>query len=194
MKSTQLHKNFFLASADEVAEKLIGATLLFGNAGLGGTIIETEAYDETDPTSHCWRRHVTDEIPYGSRPMFLSGGHAYIYRSNPYCLNFVCDRKGFGSAVLIRSLKPNPKTVGRTDGPARLCATLRVNYEHNNLALDEFPFRLIERPIDFGADQIQVSTRVKLNKEKLLKKCDISETEIDTAIAMKRRWFVTLTN
>ena len=48
-----LNRPFFARSVHEVAPELIGATLLFD--GVGGRIVEVEAYHHTDPAAHSFR-------------------------------------------------------------------------------------------------------------------------------------------
>src|SRR5882762_3527302 len=86
-----LDQKFFDGDAVDVAEALIGVTLLVN--GVGGVIIETEAYDESDPASHCfakWRSALNES-------MYLPAGHAYVCPGRHfYNLNFVCREIGFG--------------------------------------------------------------------------------------------------
>jgi DNA-3-methyladenine glycosylase len=97
-------EQFFADGTDAVARKLIGVFLRV-NSDVGvasGWIVETEAYDEDDPASH-----TEYKVRKMNKSMFLSGGHIYVYpKSEQCCLNFVCGRKCYGSAVLIRALKP----------------------------------------------------------------------------------------
>src|SRR3972149_5918511 len=100
-KSRLLRRKFFDRSVHAVASELIGATLLF--KGVGGIVVEVEAYHHTDPAAHSYRGR-TDR----NAVMFGPPGHAYVYRSygGHWCLNFVCEEEGSASAVLIRALEP----------------------------------------------------------------------------------------
>ena len=116
----------------EVAPELIGATLLFD--GVGGTIVEVEAYDHEDPAAHGFRGQTARNAS-----MFGPPGHAYVYRSYGvhWCLNFVCEDVGVANAVLIRALEPMRRPRRRcargaasttsgcsAPGPGRLCQAL----------------------------------------------------------------------
>ena len=142
----------FRAPSHEVARLLIGVTLLVD--GVGGRIVETEAYDREDPASHCF-----GGLTLRNAAMFGPPGHAYVYRSYGihWCLNFVCEAAGSASAILIRAIEPLEGVAkmrrrrGLKDdrllcsGPGRLCEALGVTVAHNGLALDRPPFRLIAR-------------------------------------------------
>src|SRR2546427_122916 len=49
-KIRPIRRSFFVRSVHEVAPELIGTTLLF--KGVGGIIVEVEAYHHTDPAAH----------------------------------------------------------------------------------------------------------------------------------------------
>src|ERR1700694_3760301 len=96
-----LKRAFFDRSVHKVAPALIGATLLVN--GVGGIIVEVEAYHHTEPAAHSFRGPTPR-----NRVMFGPPGFAYVYRSYGmhWCVNFVCEKDGSASAVLIRALQP----------------------------------------------------------------------------------------
>src|SRR5712672_2766898 len=147
-----LKRAFFARSVHEVAPDLIGATLLVN--GVGGVIVEVEAYHHTDPAAHSFRGPTPR-----NRVMFGPPGFTYVYRSYGihWCVNFVCEQEGSASAVLIRALEPTHgmATMRRRrrladerllcSGPGRLCEALAITSAHNGFALDRPPFRLLAR-------------------------------------------------
>jgi DNA-3-methyladenine glycosylase len=147
-----LRRSFFARSVHQVAPDLIGVTLLVD--GVGGPIVEVEAYDQEDPASHAYRGRTARNAT-----MFGPPGHAYVYRSYGihWCLNLVCGDTGVPEAALIRALEPTAglaemQTRRGTDdlralcsGPGKLCQALGITGEHDGLPLDRAPFELRER-------------------------------------------------
>ena len=160
----------FSADAPEVARALIGATLLVD--GVGGLIVETEAYDRSEPASHSHR---------GPTPrnavMFGPPGHAYVYRSYGlhWCLNVVCREAGHGAGVLIRALQPtHGLEVMRARrglheerllcaGPGRVGQALGITLAYGGLALDAPPFSLLAAPAGAAPD-IVTGPRIGISK------------------------------
>jgi DNA-3-methyladenine glycosylase len=148
----KLDKRFFGRSVHDVAPDLVGAKLLVD--GVGGLIVEVEAYDHEDPAAHGYRGRTERNAS-----MFGPPGHAYVYRSYGihWCLNLVCEEVGVASAVLLRALEPTnglEKMQARRGlddprllcaGPGRLCQALGVTREHDGLPLDRPPFELVTR-------------------------------------------------
>jgi DNA-3-methyladenine glycosylase len=164
----KLSRKFFARSVHMVAPELIGVTLLVN--GVGGRIVEVEAYHHTDPAAHS----------YGGRTernavMFGAPGYAYVYRSYGihWCLNFVCEEEGSASAVLIRAIEPTAglatmrRRRGLRDehqlcsGPGKLGEALGITRRHNGLALDKPPFELFARA---GNVEIVSGLRIGITK------------------------------
>lgn len=158
----------FDADAPQLARELIGALLLVD--GVGGLIVETEAYAMDDPASHSHG---------GPRPrnraMFGPPAHAYVYRSYGihWCLNVVCRETGHGAAVLIRALQPTHGVAlmrqrrGTVNerllcaGPGRVAQALGITQAHDGLPLDQPPFEL--RPPDHPVEVVR-DVRIGISK------------------------------
>src|ERR1700704_653514 len=164
----QLKRAFFARSVHEVAPDLIGATILVD--GIGGIIVEVEAYHHTDPAAHSFR---------GPTPrntvMFGPPGVAYVYRSYGihWCVNFVCEKAGSASAVLIRALQPTHgipamrRRRGLHDerllcsGPGKLCEALGITIKQSELPLDQPPIALHAR---IAKPEIVTGLRIGITK------------------------------
>ena len=160
----------FNADALAVARRLIGVTLLVD--GVGGRIVETEAYDQSDAASHT----------YGGPTkrcavMFGPPAHAYVYRSYGlhWCFNTVCRESGHGAGVLLRALEPthgldtmrerrgldNPRLL--CAGPGRLTQALGIGAQHAGLSLRAPPFTLLQPAGAAGADVVS-GPRIGISK------------------------------
>ena len=167
-----LKRAFFARSVHEVAPDLIGATMLVN--GVGGVIVEVEAYHHTEPAAHSFR---------GPTPrnavMFGPPGFAYVYRSYGihWCVNFVCEKEGSASAVLIRALEPThgiaamrrrrrlPDERSLCSGPGKLTEALGITDKYNGLALDAPPIALharTTRPEIVAGARIGITKAVEL--------------------------------
>src|SRR4051794_37807743 len=147
-----LKRAFFDRSVHKVAPELIGATLLVN--GIGGGIVEVEAYHHTDPAAHSFNGPTPR-----NRVMFGPAGFSYVYRSYGihWCVNFVCEGVGSASAVLIRALEPThglaamrrrrglPDARALCSGPGKLCQALGITIAHSELPLDKPPIALFAR-------------------------------------------------
>jgi DNA-3-methyladenine glycosylase len=156
---------FYARDPVAVARDLIGKQLAV--RGVGGIIVETEAYSPDDPASHSFRG-----LKNANATMFGPPAHAYVYRSYGihWCLNFVCLP---ASAVLIRAVQPvfgvetMQKRRGTEDplklcsGPGRLCTALAIDKTHDGLPLAALPFRIFDAP---AIADLAVGTRVGITK------------------------------
>jgi DNA-3-methyladenine glycosylase len=164
----------FADDSVDVARQLIGVTLLVN--GVGGVIVETEAYDEIEPASHSFRG-----LTRGNAVLFGPPGRVYVYLSYGvhWCLNIVCREAGHGAGVLIRALEPTtgvPEMIRRRHqrdagtlcaGPGRLAQALAITGAMNGMRIDSKPFQLLVPAL---APKVVRGTRIGITK------------------AMERRW------
>lgn len=160
-----LPPEFFDRIVHEVAPELIGATLLVD--GVGGRIVEVEAYDRDDPASHAYRGPTARNAS-----MFGPPGHAYVYRSYGvhWCLNLVCAE---ASAALVRALEPTHGLEAMRErrglgdvrllcsGPGRLAQALGITGAHDELALDAPPFELLT---SLSTVEVVAGTRIGITR------------------------------
>lgn len=147
-------------SVHEAAAGLIGWTLLVD--GVGGRIVEVEAYDAEDPASHSFKGPTRRNAA-----MFGEPGRLYVYRSYGvhWCVNVVCGPRGHGAAVLLRALEPTHaldrmrERRGVSDarllcaGPGRLAQALALTGEHDGADLSRPPFELIPPAVEPSVDR-----------------------------------------
>lgn len=160
--------------AVEAAKRLLGCVLEREVDGqlLRVKIVETEAYDQTDPASHSFIGRLGR-----AATMFGPAGHSYVYFTYGmhFCCNVVTGVEGFGSGVLIRAGEPlgnetllSARRGGRTgtqltNGPAKLCQALAIDRTFDGHDLRCSPLRLImQPPVDLS--QIITTTRVGISK------------------------------
>ena len=163
-----LKRAFFARSVHEVAPDLIGVTFLFN--GVGGIIVEVEAYHHTEPAAHSYRG-----LTPRNAVMFGPPGFTYVYRSYGihWCINFVCEKTGSAAAVLIRALEPThgiPAMRRRRrlhderalcSGPGKLTEALGITHAHNGLAFDAPPMALYARNVEL---EVVTGIRIGLTK------------------------------
>ncbi len=177
-------QSFFDRPAVEVASDLIGCTFLF--RGVGGRIVETEAYAPDDPSSHAYRG-----MTARNAVMFGPPGHLYVYfiYGMHFCANISCQEKGIGAAVLLRALEPTTGSDemiarrGTTDlrllcsGPARLAQALGITREANGalVAATATPVsgqapsaRVLARPADTPSPVVAAAPRIGVNDDRRL--------------------------
>jgi DNA-3-methyladenine glycosylase len=139
---------------------------------LRARIVETEAYDESDPGSHTYRgRSERNAVMYGP------AGFMYVYfiYGMHHCCNIATGSDGHGEAALIRAVEPlvgeqemivrrkGQTAANLTNGPSKLCMALDITKELNGHDLSQIPLRLIMRPALPDTMIIQ-TTRIGLTK------------------------------
>jgi DNA-3-methyladenine glycosylase len=163
-----------------VARRLLGSYLVrtIDGSEVIAKIVETEAYDQSDPASHSYR---------GKTPrtdvMFGPPGHLYVYFTYGmhHCMNIVVGEKGHGAAVLIRALEPvsgidlikaNRQNITDehqlTNGPGKVCQALAIGREFRGHDLNKKPIKLIIKP-PLARSQILSSTRIGISQATRLK-------------------------
>ena len=170
-QGVSLDRTVFDQPSPRLAAALIGCTLTV--EGVGGRIVETEAYDVEDPASHSFRGPTRRNAA-----MFGPAGRAYVYRiyGLHWCFNITCDAERPGSAVLIRALEPTlglrammsrrgtPAVHGLCAGPGRLCQALAITGDLTGAPVWDLPFQLlapVAPPLTVSGRRVGVSVGVE---------------------------------
>jgi DNA-3-methyladenine glycosylase len=166
-----VNREFFDRSVHEVARDLIGCRLAVGETA--GVIVETEAYEASDPACHAYiGRTARNEVLFGPP------GHAYVYFSYGIhsLLNFVTEPEGTASAVLIRALEPidgielmrerrgREKIEELCSGPGKLTEALGVDLSLNGADLLTPPFELDLPAGDWADVEVVTGPRIGITK------------------------------
>jgi DNA-3-methyladenine glycosylase len=166
-----VNREFFDRSVHEVARDLIGCRLAVGETA--GLIVETEAYEASDPACHAYvGRTARNEVLFGPP------GHAYVYFSYGIhsLLNFVTEPEGTASAVLIRALEPaegielmrerrgREKVEELCSGPGKLTEALGVDLSLNGADLFEPPFELSSPAGEWADAEVVTGPRIGITK------------------------------
>jgi DNA-3-methyladenine glycosylase len=166
-----VNREFFDRSVHEVARELIGYRLAVGETA--GVIVETEAYEASDPACHAYvGRTARNEVLFGPP------GYAYVYLSYGIhsLLNFVAEPEGSAAAVLIRALEPadgidlmrerraRDDLEGLCSGPGKLTEALGVDLRVNGDDLFAPPFQLSEPAGDWVGLEVVTGPRIGITK------------------------------
>jgi len=176
---TPLPESFFARPSPEVARDLVGC--FFACAGVGGRLVEVEAYAPGDPASHSCRGRTARNAA-----MFGPPGRLYVYFTYGmhFCVNLVCEEEGVGSAVLLRALEPlwglaemaarrGPVVLGRDgrpdprllcSGPARLAQALGLDRRHDGCCALAPPF-LVAARLPGDRPRVVATPRIGVNGE-----------------------------
>ena len=168
MAERVVERDFLARDALVVAPELLGKVLVSGPCA--GRIVEVEAYRSDEPAAHTFRGPTPR-----NRVMFGPAGFSYVYRSYGihWCVNFVCEKEGSASAVLIRALEPTHgmplmrRRRGLHDarslcsGPGKLCEALGITIAQSELPLDKPPIALHAR---IGKVDIVSGLRIGITK------------------------------
>lgn len=169
-----LPQKFYNRPAETVATELLGKILTINTSQglISGKIVETEAYHQADPASHSFGGKITER----NKPMFGPAGYSYVYfiYGMYHCFNVVTDKKGYGSAVLIRAIEPlsgiaimeknrrQKKLNNLTNGPGKLAQAFGIEKKLNNLPLNTKKLCICENKQD--CFDIIKTTRIGLSK------------------------------
>jgi DNA-3-methyladenine glycosylase len=160
-------QSFFARNALDVARDLVGCSLFMD--GVGGRIVETEAYRQDDPCCHGYNGKTARNAV-----LFGPPGHLYVYFTYGmhYCANTACEPEGVGAGVLLRALEPEAGLEAMAErrgvdkprllasGPARLAQALGIGREQNGLPVWLPPLAILPRPSGAPAPEVVSTARI----------------------------------
>jgi DNA-3-methyladenine glycosylase len=166
-----LGQSFYGRPVVEVARDLVGCSLRVN--GVGGIIVETEAYHVSEAACHAYVG-----LTERTAPLYGPPGHAYVYLSYGIhkLLNAVVEPEGDAAAVLIRALEPRwgldvmrerrdlESERALCSGPGKLTQALGFGLELNTRPLFEQPFDLRSRDSGFADDVVAVAPRIGITR------------------------------
>lgn len=169
--SAELPEEFYASPVVEVARDLVGCTLEVD--GVGGVIVETEAYHVSEAACHAYVG-----LTERTAPLYGPPAHAYVYLSYGIhsLLNAVAEPEGEAAAVLIRALEPRTgldvmrERRGLDDvrmlcaGPGRLTEALGVGLDLNTAKLTQAPFRITGRDGEWEGEVAGVAPRIGITR------------------------------
>jgi DNA-3-methyladenine glycosylase len=163
-----LPRSFFERDVRRVARDLIGCSLLVN--GVGGVIVETEAYNGNDPACHAYRG-MTDR----NRVMFGPPGRAYVYFTYGmhHLFNIVCEQEGVPAGVLIRALEPTAgieamrrrrapvtRLSELANGPAKITQALAIGPEMYGKPVYRGALKVFPRTTELQRIRIEATPRI----------------------------------
>lgn len=169
MEPVVLPESFYARRVHTVARDLIGCKLL--HKGVGGIIVETEAYNTNDPAAHVYLGRRTER----NKVMFGPPGRAYVYFTYGmhYLLNIVCEEEGKGAGVLIRALEPTDGIDQMLDrrapvrsisdlcnGPGKLAAALGIDLSDYGKPVFQGSLKIYSRSSDWQKPKIVATPRI----------------------------------
>ena len=163
-----LPKSFYNRSVHTVAPELIGCRILHN--GVGGIIVETEAYNREDPACHA-AAGMTER----NRVMFGPPGRAYVYFTYGmhFLVNIVCEEEGEPAAVLLRALEPTDGIEEMrlrrapvhglhdlTNGPGKLAQALGIDLAQYGRPVYRGELKIFARQDDWQKPRIIATPRI----------------------------------
>lgn len=166
-----LQADFYARPVLDVARDLIGCTLL--HDGVGGVIVETEAYHQNEPACHAFGGPTPR-----SKTLFAAPGTAYVYLSYGVhnLINAVVEPEGIGAAVLVRALDPthgeatmaanrgHSRSHELCSGPGKLAQALGIGLVADESSLVSGPIKIHARSSRFDDFEVVQSTRIGITR------------------------------
>jgi DNA-3-methyladenine glycosylase len=170
-RGAALAEEFFARPPREVAMGLIGCGLY--HEGVGGIIVETEAYERDDPACHAFvGRTARTEVIFGPP----ARAYVYLCYGIHRMFNVVTDEDGIAAAVLVRAIEPTAGIEamrarrgerigldGLCSGPGKICEALGIDLHQTHSSVLEPPFEMTARA-DGHEPEIVAGPRIGITK------------------------------